>query len=835
MTSPWRQIGAVDHDGVHCTFWQHPTGATHLHRHTDDPDLGFGMSFRTPAVDDSGLPHAVEHLIGTGSRKFPMSSALLTAAYRSCSGFMNGLSETGRTSYAFTAGDPHDYADLLDVLLDGLYHPLLRRRDFLREACRATAGADGSSAQWRGIVHSELALKSEPPAQWFTRLAVRRFRPDDPAQYRHEGTPGGLPALEYESCAAFHETYYRPEGAHSFASSPDAEPTLTALAAAHADRSGTIKQHGMPPHRKALLHGPVRTEPRYWAAVQVVISDSDRAGWTEAAALAAALTADRRSRDFHWTISTPAPFGAGVVLYVGSPADGVDTAQASEQLRGLEATIRDVQANRTLSEDNSPLELLGAPYRTMPPSISWGLALAGPRMAGHAPLTLLGPRGSGRTPPSRMDLGIVTDAGLPGNDPGEPTRTRIRKDATVWRSRPGSQDASGLPLRPLIARSIPTQPVVEQTAPGLELLPLDGQSRTLTHVLLTVESASAFLIDPLVRFLRTAARKIPVPTCMPRPPLLTRTAIVRGAAATVDLLFDGWSPHFWTALLTTIIDTPTVRDALVAEITRTLRRRSFTLMTETHELADSAAVARVSPVGAAQDAVTGMPAMARWQSLTAAESTDDSMTALTAALRQLADAEVRLLIVGPRASSTHVRWADDRPAWTARPSPPMPPVCVEFANSHRWHAHATAWPIAADIDAATAAVLGADLRRRYIHPLVREEGGAYTAYAGFDSTRSALVVYTGADPCNATRRRQLQLLPESTYHPPDDDALETARLMVVRRYRLDSSDLPLAVSHALSAPHRPPGATDLATVTAADLEHLAESSLSAQQCESVSL
>ncbi|WP_218006187.1 hypothetical protein, partial [Nocardia tenerifensis] len=161
-------------------------------------------------------------------------------------------------------------------------------------------------------------------------------------------------------------------------------------------------------------------------------------------------------------------------------------------------------------------------------------------------------------------------------------------------------------------------------------------------------------------------------------------------------------------------------------------------------------------------------------------------------------------------------------------------VTVAFTNEHEWHAHATAWPIAARVDAATAAVLGADLRRRFIHPLVREEGGAYTAYAGFDATASALVAYTGADPCDATRCRQLGTLPESRYFRPDEDALETARLMVLQRYRLDPKDFPSAVARALAAPHRPPTVAELAAVTAADLAHLAETSLSAQQCASVS-
>ena len=47
------------------------TGATFIHLKRQDPDNCFCISFRTPPTYDTGSPHILEHIVLSGSEKYP--------------------------------------------------------------------------------------------------------------------------------------------------------------------------------------------------------------------------------------------------------------------------------------------------------------------------------------------------------------------------------------------------------------------------------------------------------------------------------------------------------------------------------------------------------------------------------------------------------------------------------------------------------------------------------------------------------------------------------------------------------------------------------------------
>ncbi|WP_374688985.1 hypothetical protein, partial [Promineifilum sp.] len=54
-------------------IWRHVrTGATLLSLENDDENKVFGITFRTPPDDSTGLPHILEHVVLAGSRKYPL-------------------------------------------------------------------------------------------------------------------------------------------------------------------------------------------------------------------------------------------------------------------------------------------------------------------------------------------------------------------------------------------------------------------------------------------------------------------------------------------------------------------------------------------------------------------------------------------------------------------------------------------------------------------------------------------------------------------------------------------------------------------------------------------
>ncbi len=58
------------------------TGAQVLSLINDDENKVFGISFRTPPEDSSGVAHILEHSVLCGSRKFPDEGAFRRASER---------------------------------------------------------------------------------------------------------------------------------------------------------------------------------------------------------------------------------------------------------------------------------------------------------------------------------------------------------------------------------------------------------------------------------------------------------------------------------------------------------------------------------------------------------------------------------------------------------------------------------------------------------------------------------------------------------------------------------------------------------------------------------
>ena len=55
------------------SFYRHvKTGAELLSIQNDDENKVFGITFRTPPSDSTGLPHIMEHAVLCGSRKYPL-------------------------------------------------------------------------------------------------------------------------------------------------------------------------------------------------------------------------------------------------------------------------------------------------------------------------------------------------------------------------------------------------------------------------------------------------------------------------------------------------------------------------------------------------------------------------------------------------------------------------------------------------------------------------------------------------------------------------------------------------------------------------------------------
>jgi hypothetical protein len=66
------QLGSITELGIDATLYRHRgTGCDVLSLRADDENKVFGVAFRTPPSDSTGVAHILEHSVLCGSRKYP--------------------------------------------------------------------------------------------------------------------------------------------------------------------------------------------------------------------------------------------------------------------------------------------------------------------------------------------------------------------------------------------------------------------------------------------------------------------------------------------------------------------------------------------------------------------------------------------------------------------------------------------------------------------------------------------------------------------------------------------------------------------------------------------
>ncbi|MGH2637691.1 MAG: insulinase family protein, partial [Rhabdochlamydiaceae bacterium] len=188
-------------------------GAKVLHLACDDPENLFCLSFQTLPSSSNGVAHILEHTVLCGSRKYPVKDPFFAMTRRSLTTFMNALTGADFTCYPAASQVEKDFYNLLEVYLDAVFHPQLKKESFLQEGCRLelTDRDDlKSPLEWKGIVFNEMkgALASPDTRLW--HQVTQTLMPDLTYANISGGSPAVIPSLTYEELIRFHETYYHP-------------------------------------------------------------------------------------------------------------------------------------------------------------------------------------------------------------------------------------------------------------------------------------------------------------------------------------------------------------------------------------------------------------------------------------------------------------------------------------------------------------------------------------------------------------------------------------------------------------------------------------------------
>jgi len=193
-------------------FEHEKTGAQLLYIQSKDIDRSFGITFKTPAVDDTGVNHILEHITVSGSEKYPMNDVLFTVAYQTYSTYVNAFTYPTFTTYPVSSMSEEQLLKLTDVYMDCAYNPLIYtdKNIFLREAWRYEMADADSPLTISGIVYNEMKGSLGNISSAARNNVMDVLYPNSTQSNISGGDPEKIPDLTYEQIINTHKTYYHP-------------------------------------------------------------------------------------------------------------------------------------------------------------------------------------------------------------------------------------------------------------------------------------------------------------------------------------------------------------------------------------------------------------------------------------------------------------------------------------------------------------------------------------------------------------------------------------------------------------------------------------------------
>lgn len=198
------------------------TGAEVLSLVNQDENKVFGITFKTPPEDSTGIAHILEHSVLCGSRKYPVKKPFVELLKGSMHTFLNAMTFPDKTAYPVASANLKDFYNLVDVYLDAVLFPLITRDTFEQEGWHYELDSAEGDLIYKGVVFNEMKGVFSSPDSVMHDMVQRALYPDTTYGHSSGGDPKAIPALTYEDFTRFHRTYYHPSNARVVFAGDDA-------------------------------------------------------------------------------------------------------------------------------------------------------------------------------------------------------------------------------------------------------------------------------------------------------------------------------------------------------------------------------------------------------------------------------------------------------------------------------------------------------------------------------------------------------------------------------------------------------------------------------------
>ena len=192
------------------------TGAQFLSFSNEDENKVFGITFRTPPFDSTGLPHILEHSVLCGSRKYPVKEPFVELLKSSLQTFLNAFTYPDRTCYPVASQNLQDFYNLIDVYLDAVLYPRLTPSTLQQEGWHYELEKREHPIIYKGVVFNEMKGAYSSPDNLLSEYSLQSLFPDNPYAFDAGGNPKEIPHLTFDQFQAFHAKYYHPSNARIY-------------------------------------------------------------------------------------------------------------------------------------------------------------------------------------------------------------------------------------------------------------------------------------------------------------------------------------------------------------------------------------------------------------------------------------------------------------------------------------------------------------------------------------------------------------------------------------------------------------------------------------------
>ncbi|KAJ2675199.1 hypothetical protein GGH99_005934, partial [Coemansia sp. RSA 1285] len=192
-------------DGIRTSVYKHfESNMRVVVCRTSSPVFTLNIYVPTASTNDKGIPHTLEHLVFSGSKRYPKRGYLDTLAAHNYSIGTNAWTSVDHTCYTFAAAAEDAVANVLPVFLDHILNPLLLDEHFVTEVYHYD-----ETGKEKGVVFSEMTLyENNEMARGYYCLNALMYNSSATYMHCNGGRTGDIPKLTIEEIIDYHRKYY---------------------------------------------------------------------------------------------------------------------------------------------------------------------------------------------------------------------------------------------------------------------------------------------------------------------------------------------------------------------------------------------------------------------------------------------------------------------------------------------------------------------------------------------------------------------------------------------------------------------------------------------------